>query len=124
MFHVYSKQFYRALLMAFGLVVIGLTVFAVAQSKKEERKPKLSEVLVREGKSGVRLKDPSKFEIVKQGESGGVVQFKTSKETLGSFGCGSCAGQNQACLFFMNPTGRGGTCGGSCPAKDCTLNPF
>ena len=127
MLHTHLMKFRPLAVTVAGLMLIAFTALALAQSKKAEPepKPKLSDVLVREGKGGVRLKDPSKFEIVKQGESGGVVQFKTSKETLGSFGCGSCAGQSKACMFLMNSTGKGGSCTGCGVGNNsCTLNPF
>ena len=57
-------------------------------------------------------------------QSGGIVQFKTSKDTLGAFGCGSCAGQNKACLFLMNSNGSGKCTGCGVGDNSCTLNPF
>jgi hypothetical protein len=124
MLSIQSGRFRQLVVLTAGLMLISLAAFALAQGKKEEPKPKMKDALVRVGNNGVRLKDASKFEIVKQGDSGGYVLYKATKERLGAFGCGSCAGQDRACMFWMNSDGKSGSCTGCSQANSCTLNPF
>ncbi|MEP7272799.1 MAG: hypothetical protein ABI882_14955 [Acidobacteriota bacterium] len=126
MLHTTSNRFRQGIVLTFGLLVIALAVFAQAPGKKEAQKKEdskltLNDVLVREGKGGLRLKDPSKFELVKQGKGNFEVRFKTSKTLLGTGGCGSCPGDSCDFLFDTPTSGRCHGCGGT---KDCTLNPF
>lgn len=125
MLHIHSTKFRQQAVVAFGLLVIALATFAVAQNKKEEKKEDskltLKDVVVREGKGGLRLKDPSKFELVKQGKGNFAVRFKASKKIVGSDGCGVCPGGGCTFLFETPTSGKCHGCGGT---KDCTLNPF
>lgn len=116
-----SIKFRQLAILAFSALIIALTIFAQAQNKNEDSKLTLKDVVVREGKSGIRLKDPSKFELVKQGKGKFAVSFKASKKLLGTGGCGVCPGGDCDFLFDTPNSGRCHGCGGT---KDCTLNPF
>lgn len=126
MFHVKSSRFYQQAVLVFGILALALAAVAVAQSKKppkqEKSKPTLSEAVVRESNSSFRVSDASKFEFVKKGKSQVNVVFKTSKEVLGSMGCGSCKAK-ECMLLIEGP--RKAKCVG-CGENDnsCTLNPF
>ncbi len=121
MSHINSTRFRQLAVLAFGLLAIALVVFAQAQNKKEDSKLTLKDVITREGKSGGRLKDPSKFVITKKGKGEAVVSFRKDQRVLGTVGCGVCPGES--CDMLLEP-GGGFSCHGCGGHKDCTLNPF
>ena len=74
-----STKFRQLAVLAFGLLVIALAVFAQAQNKREDKKEDskltLKDAVTRQSNSSGRLKDTSKFEIVKKGKGQAVVRF-------------------------------------------------
>ena len=121
MLHINSAKFRQLAVLAFGLLVIALAVFAQAQNKKEDSKLTLKDAVARVSDSSGRLKDTSKFEIVKKGKGQAVVRFVTDRKVVGTVGCGVCPGE--ACDMLLEG-GGGFSCHGCGGHKDCTLNPF
>jgi hypothetical protein len=123
MLHVNASKLRQFIGLAFGLLVIALAGFALAQNsgQKSDSELTLRDVLVREGNNGIRLKDPSKFKLDKGARGKFAVSFKASKKLLGTGGCGVCPGGDCDFLLDSPTSGRCRGCGGS---NDCTLDPF
>lgn len=104
------------------LMVAFVSAFSQKNAKKEEARVTLRDVLEKTAPHKVKLKTPSKFEFVKQAEDSLAVREKATKEIVGSFRCGSCAGGK--CVPV--PRGGEGICSGcgQFPNKDCTIDPF
>ncbi len=119
-----SNQFWKKL--AFSVLTTALMVaFVGAFTQKTSKKDsppsvQLADVLEKVAKNKVRVKDPTKFELVVIDGKFAVRDKTTRRFVKGTAGCGTCPGGN--C------TGRdSGSCEG-CGKKSgedlCTVNPF
>jgi hypothetical protein len=120
-----SNQIWKKLafsILTTVLMVAFVSAFSQKNSKKEEARVTLRDVLEKTAPHKVRLKNPSKFEFVKRAEDSLAVRAKATKEIVGSFHCGSCAGGRCRPV----PFGEEGVCQGcgKNPNIDCTIDPF
>lgn len=121
MANLQRSKFRQLLVIGFGFVLISITVFALAQNKREEKKETVvKDLVIRESKNSMLLKDPSKFEFFKDSDGVAVRNKSTRSRVAGGFMmCGVCPGGD--CLTVIEgPRFRCVGCSGH--GQDCTLN--
>ena len=126
MLNMNANKLRQLAVLAFGLLVIALAVFAQAQNKKEDKKPDLKDsklalkdAVERVGPNQIRAKSGFKLVLV---DDGWVVEQVAGKETRRlekRIKCGSCPGGT--CRSRLN-----GSCAprNSCTSSGCLIDPF
>lgn len=120
MLHIHSTKFRQLVVLTLGLLVIALSVFASAQSKKkEDSKLSLKDAVERVGPNQIRAKSGFKLALV---DDGWIVEQVAGKETRRleqRVKCSACPGGN--CRSRLN-----GTCAprNSCTSPTCLIDPF
>lgn len=114
------SKFRRSTLLVVSLLILSLAILTGAQSKPDESKLTLQDAVVMEGKNKARLKDTSKFELVKEKTRFVVRTKSTRRRVLGTLLCGSCPGGT----CFTDLTGPVASCVGcGNNSSACTMRP-
>lgn len=111
----------RSVLLIVSVLILGLAILTGAQSKQpDDSKLTFQDAIQMEGQSKARLKDTSKFELVKE-KSRFVVRTKSARRrVLGTLLCGSCPGGT----CFTDLTGPVASCVGcGNNSSACTIRP-
>lgn len=115
------STFRRSTLLIVSLLILGLAVLTGAQSKQpDDSKLTFQDAIQMEGDTKARLKDSSKFELVKE-KHRFLVRTKTARRrVLGTLLCSSCPG-GTCFTDLTGPVAKCVACGSNSDA--CTIRP-
>lgn len=118
-----SKQALKKLMLSIlttALMVAFVGAFTQKTGKKESAALTLRDVLEKTAKNKVRLKDPSKFELLVINGKFAVREKSTQRLVKGTAGCGTCPGGNCS----GKSDGECSGCGKKSGEDSCTIDPF
>lgn len=114
-------KFRRSIWLIVSGLILGLAVLTGAQSKQpDDSKLTFQDAIQMEGETKARLKDTSKFELVREKHRFVVRTKSARRRVLGTLLCGSCPGGT----CFTDLTGPVASCVGcGNNSSSCTIRP-
>ncbi len=123
MLNINLNKFGQMAVLVLGLLTVALVIFAQAQSKKEEKKPRLKDAVVREGRNRIRAK--SGYELIKDSETTVAVRKKGATVVLGKIRCSVCPGPSGGCGTATSSDGSVSCIASTdCSSSSCWIDPF
>ena len=116
---IWSAKLTQTAVALFCLLAVSLTVFALAQEKKEDKKLTLREAVTRENENLVRPR--AGFELVKTSKTSVTVRAVATKKEVGTLNCTVCPGGS--CITRIHPNGSN-SCVGCDGKNNCLISPF